>query len=194
MPADVRSLFRQSFHIRVHFRRFKILRDFPSSETQPNAATVRKPRAAASCHNCCVIDRVHAIQKDPNSRATRQTMEGEGEEDAEAAPSRWTCEACGCNTNLSTTERCGICGTNNSGEIPFRRVKSAVPKEFRRDFPGVFRGGDCEVRERKAARTHQRPPGFGSPPQSRAASRHGKRAIAPWWHASDVVFRSLSAC
>jgi len=67
-------------------------------------------------------------------------MEGEGEEAAEAAPSRWTCEACGCNTNLSTTDRCGICGTNNSGEIPFRRVKSAGLKEFQRDFPGVFPG------------------------------------------------------
>jgi len=48
------------------------------------------------------------------------TMEGEGGGEDEAAdaaaPTRWTCEACGCNTNLSTTDRCGICGTNNSGQ------------------------------------------------------------------------------
>lgn len=33
-----------------------------------------------------------------------------------AVPRRWTCEACGCNTNTESDSNCTICGTSNAGE------------------------------------------------------------------------------
>jgi rubrerythrin len=31
-----------------------------------------------------------------------------------ALPQRWTCEACGCNTNVMSDRNCTICGTSNT--------------------------------------------------------------------------------
>ena len=43
------------------------------------------------------------------------TSEGGGESSAAgSAEERWTCEACGCNTNLESDRSCTICGTSRS--------------------------------------------------------------------------------
>jgi rubrerythrin len=36
---------------------------------------------------------------------------GSAEQSTAAAVGRWTCDACGCNTNVSTDRTCSICGT-----------------------------------------------------------------------------------
>jgi uncharacterized membrane protein YvbJ len=45
-------------------------------------------------------------------------MEGRSNEEEEPSSNeRWTCEACGCNTNQQSDSSCTICGTSNSGKF-----------------------------------------------------------------------------
>lgn len=37
----------------------------------------------------------------------------DGENNDSGASQRWTCEACGCNTNAESDQTCSICGTSN---------------------------------------------------------------------------------
>ncbi|KAL7561760.1 hypothetical protein ACA910_013300 [Epithemia clementina (nom. ined.)] len=48
--------------------------------------------------------------------------QGEGNPES-AATRRWTCEACGCNTNTESDSNCTICGTSNSGPSGLRRAR-----------------------------------------------------------------------
>jgi hypothetical protein len=41
------------------------------------------------------------------------------EEEDPSSNERWTCEACGCNTNQPSDSSCSICGTSNSGKFMF---------------------------------------------------------------------------
>lgn len=57
---------------------------------------------------------------------------------AGASSRRWTCEACGCNTNSENDRTCSICGTS-----------SGMYVEDMNDFP-------CSVKSRRNLRTSQR--------------------------------------
>lgn len=45
-------------------------------------------------------------------------MEG-SDDNASEATSRWTCGACGCNTNTESDRNCTICGTSNGKQTRF---------------------------------------------------------------------------
>lgn len=86
---------------------------------------------------------------------------GEGGDAPEEAPTRWTCEACGCNTNMSTTDRCGICGTNNSGkseratsrqyrDLAFYSFACGVKRKSG-DFCGSIHSGELFVSRKREA-------------------------------------------
>ena len=52
-----------------------------------------------------------------NNGESSSPSEGGGGGEASASGSaeeRWTCEACGCNTNLESDRSCTICGTSRS--------------------------------------------------------------------------------
>ena len=42
---------------------------------------------------------------------------------------RWTCEACGCNTNADTDRTCTICGTSN-GKNKAKTTRDSYPVMF----------------------------------------------------------------
>lgn len=44
---------------------------------------------------------------------------GSSEGDDTSLTERWTCEACGCNTNQQSDRSCTICGTSNSGKSDY---------------------------------------------------------------------------
>lgn len=65
-----------------------------------------------------------------------------GDNGSEGAAERWTCEACGCNTNPSTTQTCSICGTSSGSSILRRAGYAARAGLFARGLGGRRDVGD----------------------------------------------------
>lgn len=65
-----------------------------------------------------------------------------GDNGSEGATERWTCEACGCNTNPSTTQTCSICGTSSGSSILRRAGFGARAGLFARGLGGRRDVGD----------------------------------------------------
>jgi len=87
-----------------------------------------------------------------NEESSSPAGGAEGESSASSsAPERWTCEACGCNTNLTTDRSCTICGTSQSnGSSILRRAGYAARS-------GLFARSAASARRSGSSEDHQLP-------------------------------------
>ncbi|GKY93743.1 hypothetical protein MPSEU_000341400 [Mayamaea pseudoterrestris] len=71
-------------------------------------------------------------------------------------PSRWTCEACGCHTNVETDRTCGICGTSRSAGAGLLRRRA--PWLHHRAIVGIPPDADDDDVEDFLSHLHAPPP------------------------------------